>query len=285
MRLQLLKEPRVLKPWVDVDATISKFGYDPRWFKPNSFRTVVCKCTSCGLSRDNDLRGAELHPLCLLCSNRKNAKTNTEIRIQRIKEHWAEFGHPRIGKKHTLETREKIRRNRKPHRMPDWQRRGFSVRFSGTGNPFYGRTHANSNIKRGPESWRYGKLIPHAHKVWYTKDDGSQVCFRSRWEARVAGYLDSHGIAWEYETKVFPVHYEWAGKEKQSTYRSDFWLVKDNTFIEVKGLWRPESIVKFNALKEQYVNLKISVWDRAILKERGIHTGKPKSKSLCLRCK
>lgn len=278
MKLQLLKEPRVIKYWVNVDVTISKFGYDPRWLKPNSFRVVVCRCIECGLYRDNNLRSAELHPLCLLCSNKKNANTNKEIRSQKIKRHWLEYGHPRLGKKHTLETREKIKKNRGPHCNPGWQLQKLSARFSGSGNPFYGHTHVNSNIKRGSDSWAYGKVPAHARKVWYTRRDGSQICFRSTWEARVAEYLDFHEIAWQYETKVFSIHYEWNGEDEQSTYRADFWLPEDGSFIEVKGLWRPEYLAKFNAFKEQYVDIKIEIWDRTTLKKLGIYTGKPKPK-------
>jgi hypothetical protein len=156
--------------------------------------------------------------------------------------------------------------------MPDWQRREFSIRFSGVNSPNYGRKHPNS--KHGIEHWRYGKPAPHAYKVWYPRKDGTQVCFRSTWEARVAAYLDSHDLEWEYETKMFPIHYEWKGKEKQFTYRADFWLPQSDSFIEVKGLWRPEYLAKFNALKEQYADINIEVWDRPALESRGIPTGK-----------
>ena len=74
MKLQLLKEPRDLKSWVDVPATITKFEYDPRWFKPSSERLVVTVCEGCKVQRDCKLRGAELHAMCSTCSNRRNAQ-------------------------------------------------------------------------------------------------------------------------------------------------------------------------------------------------------------------
>ncbi len=276
MKLQLLKEPRELKPWVNIEATVAKFGYNPRWFKPSSFRVVVCRCTACDASREKPLRDAERTPLCLPCSNQKNANTNLSIRSQKVKAVWARDGHPRLGKKHTAATRAKIRRNRKPAIFSAETRNRQSRRFSGTGNPFYGKRHKPESLRRGKDSPAYGKSPAHAFKVWYVREDGSRICFRSTWEARVAEYLDQHNTDWQYESRVFPVQYEWNGKTKQSTYRADFWLPKTDSFIEVKGLWRPEYLAKYEALRKQY-DIKIEIWDRAVLKERGIYTGKNKT--------
>ncbi len=279
MKLQLLKEPRELRPWVDIEATIAKFGYDPRWFKPSSFRTVVCKCTVCEQAQDKKLRDAELHTLCLQCSNQKNANTNLEIRSRKIKAVWARDGHPRLSKKHTAATRAKIKRNRKPAVFSKETRLRQSRRFSGVGNPFYGKKHKLESLRRGKASPAYGKPPAHAYKVWYECKDGSRVCFRSTWEARVAEYLDRNGIDWQYESHVFPVQYEWNGQIKESTYRTDFWLSATNSFVEVKGLWRLEYLAKYEALRRQH-DIKIEVWDRAALRERNIYTGKAKGDGL-----
>lgn len=281
MKLQLLKEPRELKPWVDIDATITKFGYNPCWFKSSSERMVTSKCTQCRTLRDAKLRAAELHPLCLRCSNGKNAKINTEIRVQKTKAIWARIGHPRLGKKHTVATRAKIKQNRKPAIYSDEYRLNASQRNTGMGNPFYGKHHKPESIRRGKESPAYGKVPGHSFKVWYPKKDGLQVCFRSIWEARVAAFLDQCNIDWQYESQVFPVQYEWNGKIKQSTYRADFYLPKTDSFIEVKGLWRPEYLAKYEALRRQY-DIGVEVWDRAALKKRGIRTGKCTKRETCV---
>src|SRR5208337_2444043 len=176
-------------------------------------------------------------------------------------------------KKHTAATRAKIRKNRKPAVYSEEYRLNASRRFSGSGNPFYGKRHKPESMRRGKDNPAYGRPPAHTFKVWYERKDGIQVCFRSTWEARVAEYLDQHEIEWQYETRVFPVQYEWNGKIKQSTYRADFWLPTTGSFIEVKGLWRAEYIAKYEALRKQH-DIKIEVWDRAVLKERGIRTGR-----------
>jgi hypothetical protein len=78
----------------------------------------------------------------------------------------------------------------------------------------------------------------------------------------MAYYLDQHGIPWEYD--------DWNGGVKQSTYRADFWLPCSDQFIEVKGYFRAEYLKKFQALKKQYPNVRIELWDREVLKGHSI---------------
>lgn len=69
--------------------------------------------------------------------------------------------------------------------------------------------------------------------------------FRSTWETKVAKWLDEHNIIWEYETKncLFELN---NGKH----YIVDFYLPKENKFIEVKGFWNKSSIEKC----QQFIN-------------------------------
>lgn len=273
MKLQLLKEPRTLKPWVETEATIAKFGYDPRWFKPNSFRIVVCKCTACGQARDRNLRAAELHPLCLPCSNRKNANINIPLRAQKIKARWEKCGHPRTGVKHTLAARKKISDHHQanPYSMPKEQRQKFSIRFSGMGNPFYGKKHTFEALekmsrghcqvaRRGKTSNFYGRIY-HGKGSW-VKCSRGRIWVRSSWEAATAKYLDIEGYSWQYEPKAFELDI--------GTYTPDFFIETLNLYVEVKGYWREDARAKFAAFKAQYPQLQIEIWDKPRLKGLGI---------------
>jgi len=72
---------------------------------------------------------------------------------------------------------------------------------------------------------------------------------------------------------MFSISYEWNNVTKYSTYRSDFWLPHKGLFIEVKGLWRDEYVVKFRAFQKQYPTVLVEVWDKTILIQKGIRTG------------
>jgi hypothetical protein len=59
------------------------------------------------------------------------------------------------------------------------------------------------------------------------------VLMRSRLEARWAGVLDAAGITWEYEPTLFRL-----GSSRgrwQGGYVPDFWLPRQQTWLEVKG--------------------------------------------------
>jgi len=282
-RLQLVPEQEV-HPSILIEETIERFGYDPRCLKVSSQKLVVKKFGCCGKTEQRKFRTAATQHKCLNCSNRDNARSvdgrRSRSELMKLRYLDPSYKHPTKGIGHTDEAKRKIRANRKPYSMREKLRQEFSIRFSGSGNPFYGKRHKPESLRRGKDSPAYGKSPAHTFKVWYERRDGLRVCFRSTWEARVATYLDQRGIDWEYESKVFPVQYEWCGRTKQSTYRADFWLPATDSFIEVKGLWRPEYLTKYEALRKQY-DIKIEVWDRAALKERGIYTGK--SKGVLLR--
>jgi NUMOD3 motif len=229
MKLQLLKEPRELKPWVDVDATAAKFGYDPRWFKPSSFRVVVCRCTKCGLIRDKNLRDAELNTLCSRCSNTKNANTNLALRSQKVSRRFLGLG-PFYGKKHT---RKSLRKMSESHKK---------------------------TVRRGKDSNLYGRMY-HSKGAWVECSLG-RIWVRSSWEAATVKYLDAKKYRWLYESKAFEL--------ADSTYTPDFFLEDLDLYVEVKGYWRDDAKIKFDAFKARYPQINIEVWDKPKLRKKGI---------------
>lgn len=85
------------------------------------------------------------------------------------------------------------------------------------------------------------------------KPDGSSVRFRSRWEFKVAKYLDAHLIAWEYEKHKIPVKLKVGKRTVSAIYIPDFYLPELKCFWEVKGWWRNDkSRAKVEAAEKQH---------------------------------
>jgi hypothetical protein len=75
--------------------------------------------------------------------------------------------------------------------------------------------------------------------------------FKSSWEVIYAQWLDEHHIYWTYESYSFDLG--------NTTYTPDFYLPETDTFIEVKGYWRPDAIKKFRLFKRKFKNIKINI--------------------------
>ena len=71
---------------------------------------------------------------------------------------------------------------------------------------------------------------------------------KSSWELKVAKFLDSHKIKWEYE----PISIKYKATDgKFHSYFPDFYLTNLKTFLEVKGKYSENDILKFNALRKK----------------------------------
>lgn len=101
--------------------------------------------------------------------------------------------------------------------------------------------------------------------------NGREQYFRSRWEANTARILDLQKREWEYETKQF-----WFNKIKRGTrcYIPDFYLPKEDMFIEVKGWMDQKSLTKMKRMAKYYPNIKIEIWNGdtfKVFKKQGMH--------------
>ncbi len=108
----------------------------------------------------------------------------------------------------------------------------MSKKFSGSGNPMF------------------GKPSPHSKKG-FRKDLGHFV--RSSWEADFARILKLYKLKYQYEPKTFFL------KRKNGEiihYTPDFFVPLKNTFYEVKGFLRDLDEEKINLFKEQYPQYK-----------------------------
>jgi hypothetical protein len=88
----------------------------------------------------------------------------------------------------------------------------------------------------------------------------------SSWECGVAYYLDLNKINWKYSKTTYVL-------SNGCTYTPDFFIYSNNKLIkiiEVKGYFREQNKRKFKKFIQDYPNLNIEIWDKDILKEKGI---------------
>ena len=86
-----------------------------------------------------------------------------------------------------------------------------------------------------------------------SKQVGLKYGFRSGLEDSVAEQLNNSGVGFDYEeTKL-----SYIKPEKSHTYTPDFYLPKQNIFIETKGLFTSADRQKMRLIKDQYPDLDI----------------------------
>ena len=270
-----------------IDETIEKFGYNPNeLYGTISHKLImICTCFICNniyeAQYSSCLRRFRDNKKCKFCSNKDNAVNSSETRsiIMKKKIEDGAYIPPMLGKKHSEEvvkkhierfkgkTFEELYGVEKAERL----KQELSIRNSGENNPFYGMTHSELSLKKmsiiqkeiarkGKDSNFYGK------KYWPKRGKEliyDSIRFRSNWEVLTAKYFDDNNIKWQYEPKVFILNDE-------MTYTPDFYLLDSNKWIEVKGYWYDDAIIKYNKFIEIFKNIEIEIWDEAKLKQYNI---------------
>ena len=89
----------------------------------------------------------------------------------------------------------------------------------------------------------------------------------SSWEVKVAEYLDSNNINWKYNYVKYKL-------SDETTITPDFFILNNNSeiekIIEVKGYFREANKIKFDKFLLEYPHLKIELWNKQILRNKGI---------------
>jgi intein/homing endonuclease len=86
------------------------------------------------------------------------------------------------------------------------------------------------------------------------------INMRSSWEVKYAEYLDKNNIKWKYEPRFFNL-------DKLGNYFPDFYLVKENKYIEIKGIGNLDKVIAF---RQKYPNETIDVLKKDDLIALGI---------------
>lgn len=270
-----------------IDETIEKFGYNPNeLYGTKSHKLImVCTCFICNNIYESQysscLRRFKDNKKCKYCSNKDNAINSSETRsvIMKKKIEDGTYIPPMLGKKHSEEVVKKHIERFKDKTFEELYgvekanqlKKDLSIRNSGENNPFYGMTHSELSLKKmsiiqkkiarkGKDSNFYGK------KYWPKRGKEliyDNIRFRSNWEVLTAKYFDKNNIKWQYEPKVFLLN-------EEMTYTPDFYLLDSNKWIEVKGYWYDDAIIKYNKFIEIFKNIEIEIWDEAKLKQYNI---------------
>lgn len=88
----------------------------------------------------------------------------------------------------------------------------------------------------------------------------------SQWEVKVAQYLDSLNLDWQYSS----VRYKLSDGR---FYHPDFFLYENQVIvkvIEVKGYFREQNRLKYEKFLSEYPNVPIELWDKEVLKSKNI---------------
>jgi len=126
------------------------------------------------------------------------------------------------------------------------RRAQMSARFSGTGNPMYGRPPKETKTYT---------------KAGYREDLGHYV--RSSWEADMARVFRHLGWEYQYEPQTF----ELSTETITLTYTPDFYVPEQETFYEIKGWMDRASAEKLALFREQYPELNLVVIDKTLFAE------------------
>ena len=261
---------------INITKTIEKYGYDPNFLKPNSCKIVFWNCMSCFCEQEKQFRSALKNNLCLNCSNKVNSRKNVEIRKEKIKKFYDENIHHGKGKKRPEHVIQALKKANEGKKASEKTKQLLSSQRKGSKNSFFGKKHSEETIeklreigrknsKKGKDSHFYGKIY-HPKKIKFLYEN-KIFYFKSTWELKVANYFISKNINFLYEEKFFEMIID----NKETTYTPDFYLPDINLFIEVKGYWRDDAIIKFNNFCETYKDIyNIEVWNKEILKNKKI---------------
>ena len=157
------------------------------------------------------------------------------------KEYYKTHNHPKgfEGHKHTKETKSKISLSS----IKKWEtitpleleKRKYKQRITkiknGTLNPMKNQNNPYSRTKGGK------------------RKDLNNIYFRSSWEANIARYYNYIGIEWQFEPKTFVFKNITRGSV---SYTPDFYLPKEDKWIEVKGWMDGKSKTKLKRFEKQY---------------------------------
>jgi hypothetical protein len=122
-----------------------------------------------------------------------------------------------------------------------------SARFSGTGNPMYGRSHKGGTAYSA---------------AGFREDLGHYV--RSSWEADFARVLKYMGLSYQYEPQRFTLVRE---DGSTMTYAPDFFVPEEDCWYEIKGWMDKVSEEKIRLFTEQYPQESIVIVDKTLFAE------------------
>jgi len=188
---------------------------------------IDCKCCICIGGGNAYLSRHKENCICIRCKKRRNEKIESALGM--------------LGKKHSPETRKKQSKSMigKHWKCSEEAKLRMGLGLKGV----FGDKHPKFGIS--PKNRKKIKFeVPGQGEVW----------LRSSWELIVAKYLVAKQVDFRYECRRFILD--------SKTYLPDFYLIKEDKFIEVKGFVRDIDIKKMEEMKKFYPKVKIEMITR-----------------------
>lgn len=175
---------------------------------------------------------------CGDCTIRSKLK---QLGLKKSEHKWHNGNHPRgmLGKHHSNEYREVCRL------------RAIKYWRSATQAELEQRYEKQiaTRIKNGTLNPSKNSSTPYSRANGGKREDLCNQYFRSSWEANIARYLNFLGKKWEYEPREFIFE---GVRRGCISYTPDFYIIDDDTWIEVKGWMDKKSATKLRRFKKYY---------------------------------
>jgi hypothetical protein len=115
------------------------------------------------------------------------------------------------------------------------------------------------------KSYQTGRVVSSSKKfirLHHETPNQGTICARSSYESFYLDYLNSQNINYFYEPKQFIF-------KDGTTYLPDFYLPKEDYYVELKGIMDETSFLKLQKMTEEYPKIKIKVFKLKDLKNLG----------------
>jgi len=199
-------------------------------------KNIFRKCKELGLVNKNNCKTKLKERKKVNYTDEKRKKIS-----ETTKNYWKNHEHPKgfKGHKHSSEERKKmsesIKKSWQNYDKEKLQQRTLKQRATriknNTLNPIKDKSNSYSRTKGGK------------------RKDLNDTYFRSSWEANIARYYNYLGIEWEFEPKTFVFENI---KRGSVSYTPDFYLPKEDKWVEVKGWMDSKSKTKLKRFEKQY---------------------------------
>lgn len=199
-------------------------------------KNIFRKCKQLGLVNKNNCKTKLKERKKVIYTEEKRKKMS-----EATKNYWKNHEHPKgfQGHKHSLEERNKMSKGIKKswlnYDKEKLYQRTLKQRATriknNTLNPIKDKSNSYSRTKGGK------------------RKDLNDTYFRSSWEANIARYYNYLGIEWEFEPKTFVFENI---KRGSVSYTPDFYLPKEDKWVEVKGWMDSKSKTKLKRFEKQY---------------------------------
>jgi hypothetical protein len=233
-----------------------------RWWHIKNDKYEYCKCSGCTslITKWQRTYKKFCSQICAVTSDKARERTRitftggkiSEKEIERRRAH-------QTGKKYNEEVKNKIRLQKIGSLNPRYGKEPWNKGLFGKNNPLFGKPY-HGKVRRGTENPMFGKSpSPEAGKGINGTFNG--IHFRSSLELFYLIYWYENSIIVESaEQKLFRIQY--IDKEAIHNYTPDFYLVYENTLIEIKPEKRQEEDVvlkKFDTLKYVFEDMNCKI--------------------------